>query len=350
MTRQAATQPVAVHLLLPGSVPPWTATGITVRRGDRVTLLGSGRINWAEGHDRGPKYHLWGRVPGGEIFGCTQDTTTVVADGSGPLELCVYLGTWADRSGLLATGHDSYAPERGALAVTVLRWPRGVDPVDGLAALPEGVADPALAMAERNRLRDPVVPPAGWSHLLDVGPSDVFRHATADGRPAIDVHCHDDAGVLEKDVDVELAAGTTVEWSWRVEALPGRGPENNAWSRDLIGIGAVLDSGPGAPRASSITWFWSTTLAPEDDAFVGPAGAHTEQAAHVPVRRGPAGLGRWRRESRDVWSDHGRFVGPPPTRLASLRLVAVSHFGHGTGRAVFRDIVLHTGGHRIQVL
>jgi hypothetical protein len=46
-------------------------------------------------------------VPGGQAFGCTQDTTTVMADHSGPLELCVYLGLWADRYGTLATGHDA---------------------------------------------------------------------------------------------------------------------------------------------------------------------------------------------------------------------------------------------------
>ncbi|GAA1282177.1 hypothetical protein GCM10009609_53370 [Pseudonocardia aurantiaca] len=349
MTRPASKPPVAVHLVLPGSVRPWTATGLTVRRGDRVTLLGSGRINWGDGHG-GAKYHLWGRVPGGRIFGCTQDTATVVADRSGPLELCVYLGCWADASGTLAVGHDAYGPERGSLDVTVLHWPRDADPVDGLATLPDGMADPALARAERSRLQDPVVPPAGWNYLLDVGPGDIFRHAAADGRPAIEVHCHDDAGVLEKDVDVELTAGTTVEWSWRVETLPGRGPENTPWSHDLLGVSAVLDDGPGARRSSSITWFWSTTLEPEDDTFVCPARAHVEHAAHVPVRRGAAGLGRWRRETRDVWSDHGRFVGPSPARLASLRLVAVSHFGHGTGRAAFRDVVLNTAGRRIQVL
>ncbi|OLT14522.1 hypothetical protein BJF78_18900 [Pseudonocardia sp. CNS-139] len=339
---------MAVHLDLPGSVPPWTATGLTVRRGDRVTLLGAGRIRWADGYDGGPRYHLWGRVPGGAVFGCTQDTTTVVADRSGPLELCVYLGAWADRTGTLATGHDAYGPERGALSVTVLRWPRGVDPADGLAALPADTADPALVRAERARLLDPVVPPPGWTYLLDVGPADVFRHAVADGRPAVEVLAQDDAGVLEKDVGVALAAGTTVEWSWRVESLPGRGPENTPWGRDLVGVAAVL--GPGAPAATSITWFWSTSLAPEDDTFVCPARAHAERAVHVPVRRGPAGLGRWRREVRDVWADHERFVGPPPARLSAVRLVAVSHFAHGTARATFRDVVLRTGNRTTTLL
>jgi hypothetical protein len=338
------TQPVAVHLVLPGSSPPWTRTGITVRRGDRVTLLGSGRISWSATHGGGAKYHLWGRVPGGEIFGCTQDTTTVVVDRSGPLELCVYLGAWADRSGVLATGHGPYGRERGALEVTVLHWPRDVDPVDGLAALAPGAADPRLAVAERERLLDPVVPPAGWSYLLAFGPGDIYRHAIADGRPAIDVVCVDDAGILEKGVDVALRSGTTIEWSWRVESLPGDGPENTVWTHDYLSIAAVFDSG------RDISWFWSTSLEPEDDAFDCPVRGWTDRETHVPVRRGPAGLGRWRRESRDVRADHERFMGPAPDRIAAIWLIAVSHFGHGSGHATFRDITLGSGAQRIQVL
>lgn len=100
-------------------------------------------------------------MPGGEIFGCTQDTTTVVVDRAGLLELCVYLGVWADRQGSLATGPAPYRREQGALEVTVLRWPRGVDPAEGLAALTPGTAEKRLADAERERLLRPVVPPAG---------------------------------------------------------------------------------------------------------------------------------------------------------------------------------------------
>lgn len=338
------SQPAAVHVVLPGHRPPWTRTGLTVRKGDRVTLLGSGRIRWSATHSGGAKYHLWGRVPGGEIFGCTQDTTTVVVDRSGPLELCIYLGAWADRSGTLATGHAPYGRERGELAVTVLHWPRGVDPADGLERLAPDLADPTLATAERRRLLDPVVPPAGWSYLLDFGPGDIYRHSAVDGRPAIDVVCDDDAGILVKGVDVALRPGTTIEWNWRVETLPGREPENTVWTHDYLSIAAQFDTG------RDLSWFWSTTLQPEDDVFDCPVRGWSARETHVPVRRGPAGLGRWRRESRDVWADHHRFMGPAPQRISSIWLIAVSHFGHGTGRATFRDIVLRTGGERIQVL
>jgi hypothetical protein len=39
--------------------------------------------------------------------------------------------------------------------------------------------------AERTRLLDPVVPPAGWSYLLAFGPGDIYRHVVADGRPEL---------------------------------------------------------------------------------------------------------------------------------------------------------------------
>jgi hypothetical protein len=161
--------------------------------------LGSGRINWWESHSGGAKYHLWGRVPRPE--------------------------------GLR------------------LHWPQGVDPVDGLTALEQGVADVRVVEAERRRLLDPVVPPAGWSYMLAAGPGDVYRHAVAEGRPAIEVVCDDDAGVIEKDIDVALRSDTTIEWSWRVEALPGVVPEITPWTHRIPDAhhNTQRRSGPGLP-------------------------------------------------------------------------------------------------------
>ena len=70
----------------------------------------------------------------------------------------------------------------------------------------------------------------------------------------------------------------------------------------------------------------------------------------LPIRSGTAGLGSWRREVRNVWADHERFLGPPPTRITAVWLIAVSHFGHGCGRAAFTDIALQSDGERVAVL
>jgi hypothetical protein len=302
----------SVRVVLPGGAA-WTAVGLRVRRGERVTLLGSGRVRWADGHDGGARYHLRARIGAGPPFGCVRDTTTVVADRSGPLELAVRPGP---------TGEAA-----GALAVTAVRWPRGVDPAVGLAELPDGTADRGLAAAERARLLDPVVPPAGWAYPPGRA-GEVFRHAVLDGERAVEAVCDDDDADLGHDLDVPLRPGTAVRWQWRVAELPGAGPEDGPLGRDLLGVAASFDDG------SRITWFWSTVLVPEDDAFADPSGVH------VPVRRGPAGLGRWRREGRDVHADHERFVGPAPARVVAVRLVTTSHFAHRRARATFRDITL----------
>ncbi|WP_214367122.1 DUF3047 domain-containing protein [Pseudonocardia sp. H11422] len=345
MTR-LTTAPESVHLVLPGDRPPWTSTGLTVRRGDRVTLLGAGFIRWSGSHDAGAgaKYHLWGRVPGGTAFGCTRDTTTVVIDHDGILELCVYMGAWADRYGTLATGDGPYRRSSGALEVTVLRWPAGTDPVHGLASLGPDVADPELAAAEAARLSDPVVPPAGWEYVRDIGPGDIYRHTRVDGRPAIDVVCDDDAGIIRTDVDLALDPDTTIEWTWKVDALPGSAAENTVWTHDYLSIAVEFDSG------RDLTWFWSSALQPVESTFDCPVRHWRERETHMPVRSGTLGLGRAHRESRNVFDDHRRFMGDPPDRIVAAWLIAVSHFGHGVGRATFTDIALHNRDRRIQVL
>lgn len=168
--------PVVVHVTLPGDRPPWTPTGLAVEAGDAVTLLGSGFIRWSPHRDigAGAKFHLWGRVAGGETFGCTQDTTTVTVDRAGELELCVYKGAWADRSGRLATGDEPYRRNDGALAVTVIHWRQGTDPLVGLEGLDDPAVDQRLVDAEGERLRHPVTPPERWAYLLDFGTTDIL--------------------------------------------------------------------------------------------------------------------------------------------------------------------------------
>lgn len=339
-------RPQIITVTLPADRPPWTATGLQVRAGDRVTLLGAGFVRWSADRDigAGAKYHLWGRVPGGEVFGCTQDTATVTIDTSGELELCVYVGAWADRTGTLATGVEPYRRLSGALTVAVLRWPEGTPPVEGLLALDSGAADPALVAAEVARLRCPVVRPPGWTHLLTFGETDIYRAVTVDGRPAIEVVCEDDAGILQRPCDFPLEETTTLAWTWRVDALPAIAAENSTWTHDYLSIALEFDSG------RDLTWFWSAALEPVEDTFDCPVRGWTARETHLPVRRGPEGLGVVHHERRRVWSDHARFMGPPPSRVVAVWLIAVSHFGRRTGRATFSDIRLTTGDRSVQVL
>jgi Protein of unknown function (DUF3047) len=337
-------RPQVVHLTLPADRPPWTATGVRVAAGDEVTLLGSGFVRWSPRGDAGAgaKYHLWGRVSGGPAFGCTQDTHTAVAECDGELELCVYRGAWADRYGTLATGEEAYRSGSGGLEVTVVRWPRGLPAAEGLRTV--GDVDPALARAELRRLAAPVAAPTGWSHLPEFGPSEIFRAGEVDGRPAIEVVCDDDIGILTTPVRRALTPSTRLEWSWRVDALPSTRREDRIWSHDYLSIAVEFGDG------RDLTWFWSAELPAGGGGFACPAPRWRDRERHVPVRCGTAGLGTWLAESRNVWDDVTRFGIPPAERVVGVWLIAVSHFARSLGRATFRDIRLVDDGGTVQVL
>jgi hypothetical protein len=330
-----------VTLTLPGNRPPWTATGLEVEAGDHISLLGSGFIRWSPTRDigAGAKFHLWARVPGGEVVSCTQDTTTFVADRAGPLELCVYKGEWADRAGNLATGIGPYAANLGELEVTAVRWAPGVDPAEGLATL----AHP-LAPVERHRLAHPVTRPPGWQHLLAFGETDIFRAGEVAGRASIDVVCDDDAGILRTPVDWPLDELTTFEWAWKFDQLPSSVGEDTTWAHEYVSIALEFDSG------RDLTWYWSAALEPVEATFDCPVRAWTARETHMPLRRGREGLGVWHHEQRRPWEDHLRFMGPPPARVVAVWLIGVSHFTRGLGRATFTDIRLSGPGGEHDVL
>lgn len=336
--------PEIVHLTLPGNRPPWTPAGLTVAAGDQVTVLGSGFLRWSPKRDAGAgaKFHLWGRVPGGLAFNLTQDTTTVTADRSGPLELCVYRGVWADDLGTLRSSHRLYEPIQGALAATVVRWPAGTDPIDGLTALladPASAAgaDPALLEAELHRLRHPIPHPAGWTHFRDLGRTDIFRAAAVDGAPAIEVVCDNDAGIIQRAVEVPLGPDTTIEWTWKVDALPSPVAEDTTFTHDYLSIATEFDSG------RDLTWFWSRCLEPVEGTFACPMPGWRRRETHMPLRSGTAELGRFHRERRNVWSDHQRFMGDPPGRIVAVWLIASSNASRHCGTATFTDIALRSG-------
>lgn len=336
-------RPEIVHLALPSDRPPWTRTGLQVRAGEQISLLGSGFVRWSprSGHGAGAKYHLWGRVPGGRAFGCTQDTTTVVADADGELELCVYRGAWADHYGGLATGEAPYRRGAGGLRVTAIRWPRSLPAIEGLQTVDD--VDPLLARAERRRLAQPIPRPPGWTHLLEFGETDIFRAARSDGRPAIEVVCDDDVGILTTPVRRAVTPRTRLEWSWRLDRLPSTVREDRIGAHDYLSI--ALEFGDGR----DLSWFWSAEL-PPGAGFRCPAPRWSDRETHVPVRSGSEGLGCWRAESRNVSDDVTRFAGGRADRIVAVWLIAVSHFSRSVGRAVFRDIRLVDDDGTVQVL
>ncbi|MGH7857204.1 MAG: DUF3047 domain-containing protein, partial [Candidatus Binatia bacterium] len=272
-------------LHLPGDVPPWTDTGIGLRRGDHVSLLSEGKIYLSAelGLWAGPRFHLWGKVgERGSIFNGTRDTYTFESPADGPLYLAIYQGEWASRAGELATPVEAYQTCGGSLDVLVLRWK--VDPKAGLERLRSIAPDDPLLRAESERLAAPVAPPTGWRYLWFLGESEIFRSEESEGRRVIAVHAESDVGIVQKPLEADLTPETTLSWSWRIPALPSSVAEDTMPTHDYVSIAAEFDDG------RDLTWYWSAAL-PVGTTYACPLPTWAARETHMVIRSGRHGLG-----------------------------------------------------------
>ena len=332
------------YLQLPAQQPPWTSTGLRLRRGQCYTLLAAGLIQWSERHPHlhgGAGFHLWARVsPGGRIVNMIRNSSSFVADVDGDLELGIYLGMWRDEFGHLDTPAAAYGRLRGTLEVVALSW-HG-DSLSGLKALHQQCPAPALN-TEIERLGAPVYLPPGWEYLLETGSSDIYRDCSRDGQARICLDAQDDQGILRKTLDFALTPTTQLSWRWRLDQHPSRVAEDTNATHDYVSIATEFDNG------RDLTWIWSSAL-PTETWFDCPIKAWAPRETHYVVRSGLSKAGAWCTEQRTVHEDVARAMGPPATRIVAVWLICVASFQHGRARASFERIELHDGEQRLVVL
>lgn len=330
---------------LPARELPWRDTKVVLRRGDEVSVFAAGRVYLSEALDvwAGPQFQLWLRVGGaGPIFNGTRDHHSFVAPCDGPLEIGGQLpGQWGDPSGRVSTLLTDYAKVSGSLSVCVVVWSGSAS--EGLARLAAaGDVDGRIA-AERARLAAPARPPEGWRYLWFVGESEIFTPAESEGRPAIACTTHANVGILQRDVPLELVPGTQLRWRWRMDELPSEIAEDAQVSHDYLSIAVEFGNG------RDLTYTWSSEL-PAETGYWCPLATWRDREFHVAIRSGREGLGAWQSEERDVFADYSLFIGPPPTRIARVWLIANSMFQRRTGRCTYADIRIVTHGRETRVL
>lgn len=328
----------ATTVHLPARVPPWSETGIALERGDRLTVLAAGRVIWSREADlfAGPRYHLWGRIGDGPVFRLGSDTCTLAAAERGSLQLCIYHGTWASPEGTLATSLDAYASLEGGIDVLVIRWGDAL-PEQGLAALASLALSDPLITAERARLGSPRELPPGFEPLWFVGRSDIFYRAEVDGAPTIALRADANAGIVRRPVDLALRPGTSLEWTWRVNALPSQVREDSFATHDYASIALEFDDG------RDLTWYWSAAL-PEGHHYRCPLPRWAARETHLVVRSGVEGLGAWVDQRCDVQADVARALGRVPSHIVAVWLIAVSLFQRDRAFVDFRRIALIQDG------
>ena len=329
---------------VPANRPPWTATDIELSASERVTVFSAGRAGIASAPDIwvGSHFALWMRVGlAGEIFRAPGHSYTFAVGAGGEFYLSnLFPGDWADRHGSLATDPRAYDRLAGTLAVLIVQW--RIEPLTGLERLARGGSPGAAIMrAEIDRLKNPVIIPAGWHYLWSVGDAGIFDSGRgAAGEPIIRCRLNDDAAILQRPVRLEFDPDVELRWSWKIDILPSTRREDTVPTHDYLSIAVEFDNG------QDLTYIWSAAIAPEV-AFRCPIPRWSGRETHMVVRSGTERLGEWVSEARRVWDDYSRAIGTPPAAIVAIWLIAVGVFGHTAASCEISALELVTDGRTI---
>jgi len=328
-------------LRVPVNQPPWTPTGLVVTAGDDVSWLawGSPHLVWPLAVAVRPRLTLRGRVGDGLPQDGARDTVTIRADRAGELRLgSVYPGE-LQADGTITTDRIPHRAVSGTLSVVVARWAPGTDPRRALASI-AGRDRSGLCAAEAARLADPPAPPAGWDTHPLTGREQAF-FPTGSG---ITVNARWTSAIIRHPAEMTLTPSLRLRWSWRVDTLPSRLPEDTALTHDYLSVALEFDDG------QDLTWYWSCCL-PDGVSYRCPFPHWRRRETHIVARSGTADLGRCIDEERLVLADHQAAIGgPAPSRVVRAWLIAqtVPQAGHAVGE--FRRIELVDGDQKMRVL
>ena len=178
--------------------------------------------------------------------------------------------------------------------------------------------------------------PDGWKSQNWGSPKYDFEIIADGGRKVLHMKSDNEGSTISKEVKVDLAAHPVVEWRWKAVALPKGGDSRRKETDDQgAQLYVAFPRFPTAVRSRIIGYVWDTTA---------PAGLVTKSqktgtVTYVIVRSGPADLGKWITESRNVLEDYRKIFGEEPSDPVGAVSVAIdSNDVKGTAESFMGEI------------
>jgi hypothetical protein len=180
--------------------------------------------------------------------------------------------------------------------------------------------------------------PEGWKGQNWGSPKYDFVIATDDGRKTLRLKSANEGSTVSKDIKgkVNLKETPVLEWSWKVTTLPKGGDSCRKATDDQAGqVFVVWPRFPEAVRSRIIGYVWDTTQ---------PVGKicrseKTGTVTYVVVRSGPADLGKWMTERRNVAEDFKKIYEEEPDSPAAVS-VAIDSNDTGSASEAFVGPIL----------
>ena len=183
-------------------------------------------------------------------------------------------------------------------------------------------ADPAAVPAEdwSKQPEGKTGIPDGWKGQSWGSPKYDFRIVTQAGRKVLHVKSNNDSSTISKEIKVDVKNHPILQWSWQAVVLPKGGDARKSATDDQAAqLYVTFPRFPAQVRSRIISYLWDTTA---------PAGAvfkseKTGLVTYVVVRSGPADLGKWQTESRNVLEDYKKIYGEAPGEEAGAVSISI---------------------------
>jgi hypothetical protein len=162
-------------------------------------------------------------------------------------------------------------------------------------------ADDQMVVADFSLGVDVKGVPKGWELNEKSGQAD-FSIVTDDGLDALLLRSASTSFSIQKEVKVDITQYPILSWKWKVTTLPKGGDFRKSKTDDQAAQLFLAFS-----KTKAIVYIWDTT-APEGLMEDAPAPFFMSIKAVV-VRSGPAEMGKWITETRNVYEDYKKLYG-----------------------------------------
>lgn len=149
------------------------------------------------------------------------------------------------------------------------------------------------------------------------------------GRLVLEIKTENESIKLGRAVRIDVTKTPRLVWEWKAMVLPQGGDVRQSKRNDQAARVVVVFEG-----LTAILYIWDTTAPVALEVHPDTLGELGRRALIV-VRSGPAGVGQWHREARDVQKDYTRLFGGTPGPVKWVGLESHSDDVHSQGAARF---------------
>ncbi len=173
--------------------------------------------------------------------------------------------------------------------------------------------------------------PAGWELKEKSGKAD-FAVVKDGDIAAARFRSANTSFSLQKEVRVELKQFPILTWKWKVTKLPARGDFRKSKTDDQAAQLFLAFS-----KTKAIVYIWDTTAPQGIMESTSPVPFMTVKV--VVLRSGPAEVGKWITERRNVYEDYKKLYGSEPPMVNGVRLQINSQHTETSAESYFADVV-----------